>query len=324
MSHHIEKDSSRLSGPEPERIGAQPDEADGSEPPRSRRKWSIGINPEEEKQEDGLQARPRERAKEASTSSSHPGHNIGGSLYDKPHAEEPGQSPPSLDLEEFGKQPGESEISQPPVKWARSNIPRPGDVLVAKHSFTARSSDELTLAKGDEVILIENDDEFGDGWFWGEISSTGKSGLFPAIYTGIEAGRGDASSEDSRPTELGAQDSDPDADLNPEIVKQNSLNNSPNLVCVSCGASSDPRTGCSRSCDGTPVGLVNDRGVDEKLPKKGKTRIPAHLVSKRAIFDLGYTFMQEVRFSLLVSIVVSLLKPLSGYEYCHTRGPRPG
>jgi hypothetical protein len=34
--------------------------------------------------------------------------------------------------------------------------------------------------------------------------------------------------------------------------------------------------------------------VKSEFPKKGKTRIPARLVSKRAIIDLGYPFEEEV------------------------------
>lgn len=45
--------------------------------------------------------------------------------------------------------------------------------------FQARSSDELTLAKGDRVELLERDDEFGDGWFLGKHTVNGNSGLFP-------------------------------------------------------------------------------------------------------------------------------------------------
>jgi len=45
--------------------------------------------------------------------------------------------------------------------------------------FVARSSDELSLAKGDRVELIERDDEFGDGWFLGKHLVNGNSGLFP-------------------------------------------------------------------------------------------------------------------------------------------------
>jgi hypothetical protein len=35
--------------------------------------------------------------------------------------------------------------------------------------------------------------------------------------------------------------------------------------------------------------------VKSEYPKKGKTRIPARLVSKRALIDLGYPFVEEVR-----------------------------
>jgi hypothetical protein len=45
--------------------------------------------------------------------------------------------------------------------------------------FSARSSDELTLSKGDRVELIERDDDFGDGWYLGRHLTNGSSGLFP-------------------------------------------------------------------------------------------------------------------------------------------------
>ncbi|ROW13383.1 hypothetical protein VPNG_05500 [Cytospora leucostoma] len=61
--------------------------------------------------------------------------------------------------------------------------PEVGDVLLVIHDFIARSSDELTLAKGDRVELIERDDEFGDGWFLGKHLVNGNSGLFPEVYT---------------------------------------------------------------------------------------------------------------------------------------------
>jgi len=45
--------------------------------------------------------------------------------------------------------------------------------------FIARSPDELTLAKGDRIELIERDDDFGDGWFLGRHMNNGNTGLFP-------------------------------------------------------------------------------------------------------------------------------------------------
>ncbi|KAI1088480.1 hypothetical protein F5B19DRAFT_424859 [Rostrohypoxylon terebratum] len=61
--------------------------------------------------------------------------------------------------------------------------PVSGDILVVIHDFQARSSDELSLAKGDRVELIERDDEFGDGWYLGRHMVNGNSGLFPEVYT---------------------------------------------------------------------------------------------------------------------------------------------
>ncbi|KAK4139848.1 uncharacterized protein C8A04DRAFT_15476 [Dichotomopilus funicola] len=63
------------------------------------------------------------------------------------------------------------------------NKPDLGDILMVIHDFQARSSDELTLTKGDRVELLERDDEFGDGWYLGKHTSNGNSGLFPEVYT---------------------------------------------------------------------------------------------------------------------------------------------
>ncbi|KAF1825069.1 uncharacterized protein K489DRAFT_148242 [Dissoconium aciculare CBS 342.82] len=59
----------------------------------------------------------------------------------------------------------------------------PGSILLVIHDFAARGPDELTLAKGDRIELIERDDEFGDGWFLGRHLANGQSGLFPEVYT---------------------------------------------------------------------------------------------------------------------------------------------
>ena len=50
---------------------------------------------------------------------------------------------------------------------------------VRTDEFQARSPDELSLARGDRVELIERDDDFGDGWFLGRNTESGDSGLFP-------------------------------------------------------------------------------------------------------------------------------------------------
>ncbi|KAM3424978.1 hypothetical protein BST61_g6948 [Cercospora zeina] len=60
---------------------------------------------------------------------------------------------------------------------------QPGALLLVVHDFQARSPDELSLAKGDRIELIERDDDFGDGWFLGKHLTNGSSGLFPEVYT---------------------------------------------------------------------------------------------------------------------------------------------
>ncbi|KAH0595396.1 hypothetical protein MHUMG1_06571 [Metarhizium humberi] len=71
------------------------------------------------------------------------------------------------------------------TRGASEPPPRPdvGDTLVVIHDFIARSSDELSLSKGDRVELIERDDEFGDGWFLGRNLANDNTGLFPEVYT---------------------------------------------------------------------------------------------------------------------------------------------
>ena len=51
--------------------------------------------------------------------------------------------------------------------------------ILCSDDFHARSSDELSLTKGDRVELIERDDEFGDGWFLGRHIINKNTGLFP-------------------------------------------------------------------------------------------------------------------------------------------------
>ncbi|KAK4191604.1 hypothetical protein QBC35DRAFT_512414 [Podospora australis] len=63
--------------------------------------------------------------------------------------------------------------------------PEIGDILVVIHDFQARSSDELSLTKGDRVELLERDDEFGDGWFLGKHMVSNNTGLFPEVYTRV-------------------------------------------------------------------------------------------------------------------------------------------
>lgn len=61
------------------------------------------------------------------------------------------------------------------------------------------------------------------------------------------------------------------------------------------------RSGSRGSATSTRSGSVFSESVSVKseFPKKGKTRMPAKLVSKKAITDLGYTFEEEVCIALV-------------------------
>lgn len=78
-----------------------------------------------------------------------------------------------------------SRLSIEPQTRPEQLRPEPGQILIVIHDFAARSSDELSLSKGDRVELIERDDDFGDGWYLGRHLSNGNSGLFPEVYTRI-------------------------------------------------------------------------------------------------------------------------------------------
>ena len=62
--------------------------------------------------------------------------------------------------------------------------------LLHADEFQARSPDELSLARGDRIELIERDDDFGDGWFLGRHLQNGNTGLFPQgalLFTSLTA-----------------------------------------------------------------------------------------------------------------------------------------
>ena len=68
------------------------------------------------------------------------------------------------------------------MAYQRQNLSqdsKPGDILMVVHDFKARSADELTLRRGERIVLVELDDGFGDGWYLGKHLRSGVTGLFP-------------------------------------------------------------------------------------------------------------------------------------------------
>ncbi|KNE71792.1 hypothetical protein AMAG_20445 [Allomyces macrogynus ATCC 38327] len=55
-------------------------------------------------------------------------------------------------------------------------------VVYAVHDFKAEDEDEVSFKTGEEIVVLERDDEFGDGWWMGRTQD-GQIGLFPANFT---------------------------------------------------------------------------------------------------------------------------------------------
>lgn len=87
----------------------------------------------------------------------------------------------------------------------------------------------------------------------------------------------------------------------PERVREKEVTKSRSRRAVSRGRSRDSRSTHTRSVRSSSYGSSSSRSssssggttVRSEYPKKGKTRIPAKLVSKRALIDLGYPFFEE-------------------------------
>ncbi|GAA5911366.1 hypothetical protein JCM6882_002357 [Rhodosporidiobolus microsporus] len=56
------------------------------------------------------------------------------------------------------------------------------DTVWALHSFEAENEDELSFEAGERIVVLERDDQYGDGWFQGR-NQRGEVGLFPQSYT---------------------------------------------------------------------------------------------------------------------------------------------
>jgi hypothetical protein len=58
------------------------------------------------------------------------------------------------------------------------------------------------------------------------------------------------------------------------------------------------------------------------FPKRGKTRMPARMVSKRAIIELGYPFEEEVSVTSGEELG-DVTNAWEGYHHHHPESPRP-
>ncbi|KAG0797336.1 hypothetical protein G6F26_001545 [Rhizopus arrhizus] len=56
------------------------------------------------------------------------------------------------------------------------------EVLYSAHKFSAENADEISLAIGEKIVILEKDEGFNDGW-WKGRNEKGEVGLFPVTYT---------------------------------------------------------------------------------------------------------------------------------------------
>lgn len=139
MEQLPERVSSR-GGAEPQRHGAQPDEADSNEPRKSGSDQSTGVEPEKEKYE--LQARSRERVEEGPSRSIHRENNIVSLHYNELYVDS------SENFLRLGMQAAEGQAYGQHLDFTAPHAlnPEAGDVLVANSPSAVQYSDELTLA----------------------------------------------------------------------------------------------------------------------------------------------------------------------------------
>lgn len=57
------------------------------------------------------------------------------------------------------------------------------DYLLGIHNFKGRSDDEIDIARGDFIEVIEDDSAFQDSWYIGRNLRTNATGLFPKVFT---------------------------------------------------------------------------------------------------------------------------------------------
>lgn len=59
------------------------------------------------------------------------------------------------------------------------------DRVWALHDFEAENPDEVSFKAGECILVVEKDDEYGDGW-WQGTNENGHTGLFPFTYTTLD------------------------------------------------------------------------------------------------------------------------------------------
>lgn len=83
----------------------------------------------------------------------------------------PPLSPPPLPDPPFFTQKKERVITLPDSRPNQliPNMSTAKGVVYGLHAFLAENEDEISFAPGEEVVVLEKDDQYGDGWW--QVSS---------------------------------------------------------------------------------------------------------------------------------------------------------
>lgn len=91
----------------------------------------------------------------------------------------PVNNQPTMSSSSLPREASSTQVQTHPQAHIHSPQPELGSILLACYNYVAQQDDELTLQNGDEIELIQRDDQYKDGWYWGRHLKTGKIGLFP-------------------------------------------------------------------------------------------------------------------------------------------------
>lgn len=107
---------------------------------------------------------------------------------------------------------------------SRPTRPKKGEVLTAKYAFTGRAACDLTVAEGEEIGFLEEDDKHRPGWYLGKSSSG--YGVFPGFITHAKLPSALARSEDGSTVQksLLSRDPGPEADPTPGVLTRDGFN----------------------------------------------------------------------------------------------------
>ncbi|GAA5924019.1 uncharacterized protein JCM15063_005526 [Sporobolomyces koalae] len=129
------------------------------------------------------------------------------------------------------------------------------DVVWALHAFEAENDDELAFEAGERIVVLERDDQYGDGWYQGR-NPRGEIGLFPQSYTSTERPTLESEGVGVNAIEPGLEEPTQATDLTTP-TSDTQLNDSARALLASGGGTNDAQERLSPN----PIGARNGNRV---------------------------------------------------------------